>query len=88
MLRPCAFFPFAASPHNIGAPLCFLPSRVVLSALLTAAPQLEVRLLMAATLERWLALGQSAGPNRVKFTEQWQELQRMGAEMDGVIIAN
>jgi hypothetical protein len=66
-----------------------LPSRAVLSALLTAAPQLEVRLLMAATLDRWLAIYSSAGAEcRTMLEQQWRELQRMATELERVIIVD
>ena len=64
-----------------------LPSFDVLSSLLVAAPQLEVRLLMPATLERWLALGHSIPVGRAVIEQQWRELQRMAAEMERVSVA-
>jgi hypothetical protein len=81
--------PHRCDTGDLHAPL---PNRAVLSALLTAAPQLEVRLLMPATFDRWLALGQSAivpfTPTPAMMKQQWRELQRMAAEMDRVTVVD
>ena len=74
--------------HDIGGSRSPLPRRDVLSALLTSAPQLEVRLLMPATLDRWLTRGQSDGVGRAMSEQQWREFQRMGAVMERVIIVD
>jgi hypothetical protein len=76
------------SGFGIGAAQSPLPSHAVLRALLTAAPQLEVRLLVPATLERWLAVGQSAGGGVAVFEQQWRELQSVAAELDRVTVVN
>jgi len=63
----------------------------VLTALLTATPQLEVRLLLPASLERWTALVQSVGlfkPTPAMMQRQWGELQRMAAESECVTVVD
>ena len=66
-----------------------LPSRHVLSALLAAAPQLEVRLLMPATLGGWLSLHAFASvKHHAVFAHRWRELKRMGAEMERVTVVD
>ena len=63
------------SYYGFGDPYCTLPSRDVLRALLTAAPQLEVRLLVPASLEFWMADHKIGG--RALSEWQWHELHRM-----------
>ena len=63
-----------------------LPSCGALRALLTAAPQLSVRLLMPAALDRWLALGQRIGVDCAVLEQKWHELQRLAAGSDRVTI--
>lgn len=66
-----------------------LPDHDVLSALLTGAPQLEVRLLMPATLDRWLTVSRSVGEfAKILYEQQWCELQRMSVEMDRVTVVD
>lgn len=42
---------------------------------------------MAATVERWQALGLSVGGSRAMFEQQWHEL-RMAVEMDRVTVVD
>jgi hypothetical protein len=75
--------------HAIESTDSSLPSRDVLSALLAAAPRLEVRLLLPATLDCWIQLRQSDdAEHRDVFEQQWWEMQRMGAELERVTIVN
>ena len=71
------------------------PSCEVLRRLLTAASLLEVRLELAASIEEWRGSasyeegeGDEAGPAEQQMDEQWDELQRMAAEMERVTIAH
>ena len=75
--------------NSAGTSKSRLPSLAVLSALLTAAPHLEVELLMPATLDRWTALRPSAAAqDHAASEQQWRELQRMGAEMERVTVVD
>jgi len=65
------------------------PSRDALRQLLTAAPRLEVRLQMAATVEKWRKCFWYSGTTvsqRKQMDDQWSELQRMGMEMERVTV--
>lgn len=66
-------------PDN-GSDHSSMPSRGSLRALLTPAPHLEVRLLLPATFEGWLALGHPT--SRMECTQQWHELHRVVAELE------
>ena len=66
-----------------------IPGRDGLSALLASAPQLEVRLLLPTTFDRWLALRQpDSAEDHAASEQQWRELQRMGAELDRVSLVD
>ena len=81
-------------PENFGSDAAdsALPRRAVLTALLAAAPKLEVRLLLPATFDRWVAHGQSPAvlfkPTAAMMKRQWHELQRMAAELDRVTVVD
>jgi hypothetical protein len=63
-----------------------VPSRDVLGALLTAAPRLEVRLLMAASLDHRRAVNQAAGRDHdhAAFEQLWGKWMCLVAELDRV----
>ena len=61
-----------------------LPSLDALRALPTAAPQLEVQLLLPATLDRWLESYRAI--IGVSVEQQWLELQRMAADSERVTV--
>ena len=68
------------------------PSREALGQLLAAAPQLQVRLLVAASVEEWRTSNTHYKPSAMsapeweRVGEQWRELQRMGAELERVTL--
>jgi len=67
------------------------PSRDALRQLLTAAPQLEVRLEVAATIEKWRKCFWYSGTTvsqRKQMDDQWSELQLAAAEMERVTIVD
>jgi len=74
--------------YDIDSSFSPLPSRAELSALLAAVPQIEVRLIMPAALDGWLALGQSIEAGRALIEQQWRELQSMGAELERVTVVD
>ena len=84
----------ASDPPTIAdSPGPWNPSRAVLDQLLTAAPLLEVRLQVAASLEEWRGCWTYQTPpvsaaDREQIDEQWRELQHIGAELERVIIAS
>jgi len=70
-----------------------LPSGSALAALLAAAPQLEVRLLLPPTLAQWMAQGRKnftldASTSEQSCEEQWQQLHQMGEEMERVTVVH
>ena len=61
--------------------------------LLTAAPRLEVRLEIPASMDGWRGSDgyrrlAATASDRKDMEDQWRELQRMGAELERVIIAS
>jgi len=70
----------------VGAADSSLPSIDALWTLLTAAPRLEVRLLLSASLDRWMALGQSMQVDHSVFKRQRRQLRRAAAVLDRVAV--
>ena len=89
-VRALRLLSIRCEPENLGSDdaTSTLPGRAVLSALLTAAPLLEVRLLLPATIDLWLMWDYLIGEDRAVIEQQWRELQHMAVELERVTIVN
>jgi len=67
------------------------PSQEALRRLLAAAPLLAVRLELAASIDEWRSSTshrRGSAADRQQIDEQWRQLQRMGADLERVTIAD
>lgn len=92
---PLRLLSIRCQPNPFGNDIAYalLPERDQLQLLLVVAPQLEVRLLMPASLDRWLSIGCTCGRPRLghdfaRFEEEWRDMQRAAAELDRVTIVD
>jgi len=63
----------------------------VLRQLLDTAPRLEVQLEVTSNIETWRSANEyrwASAASCEQMDEQWRELQRMGKELERVIILN